>query len=185
VGSRTVRRVLVVEDNPALLRTLVASLQARFAEVRGAGSVAEARARLESWQPELALLDVALPDGTALEVMDLFRGGPAPAVVAISAEAEPAQAFELARRGVRIYLPKPATMDEVTRALGEALATGPDLVPHLRQSVGHRPLHQVETEVRTALVDEALSRVSGSRRAAARLLAISRSLLQHILRRRK
>ncbi|WP_437764056.1 helix-turn-helix domain-containing protein [Sorangium sp. So ce764] len=43
---------------------------------------------------------------------------------------------------------------------------------------------QVEEQVRTILVDEALARAGGSRRKAAQLLNISRQLLQHSLRRR-
>jgi transcriptional regulator with PAS, ATPase and Fis domain len=58
----------------------------------------------------------------------------------------------------------------------------PDLAPHLKSAVGLVPIKSVEQTVRSTMVSEALARGGGSRRAAARVLSISRQLLQHILR---
>src|SRR5262245_52182927 len=100
--SRTIRRVLVVEDNRALLRTLTDALARRYPEVRGCRTLAECRGASDGWQPDLALLDVALPDGSAAEVLDLLgQGATAPVIVAMSGEATPDQSFALAERGVR------------------------------------------------------------------------------------
>ncbi len=179
-----VERVLVVEDNLTLATTLESALKHRFADVRRAASVKEARQRLDGWQPGLVLLDVVLPDGTALDVLDLLEGlVPAPAVVSISAEAEPEQAFKLAQRGVRIFLPKPVSLEGLERALKQALETAPDVEPHLRQVVGHQPLRAVEQQVRKVMVGEALGRAKGSLRGAAKLLNVSRQVLQHFLKR--
>lgn len=52
----------------------------------------------------------------------------------------------------------------------------------LRQTVGHKPLSDVQTEVRAVMLDEALARSQGSRRGAARRLRMSRQLLQYLLR---
>ena len=57
-----------------------------------------------------------------------------------------------------------------------------DFLPRVRGVVGERSLHEVEREVRATMVNEALTRAGGSRREAARLLKVSRQLLQHILR---
>ncbi len=180
---RTVERALVVEDNRALSRTFAELLRSHFPQVRAAASVGEARAACEGWQPDLIVLDVALPDGTGIDVLRHLERRPAPAVVAVSAEAEPAQAFELARMGVRVYLPKPVSLPSFEAALKEALETAPDMTASIRQAVGHRPLHEVEGQVRETMVEEALARSGHSCRGAARLLDVSRQLLQHILHR--
>ena len=62
-----------------------------------------------------------------------------------------------------------------------SLSAAPCL-PLIRQLVGHSPLSKVESEVRTLMVTEALARARGSRRAAAKMLAVSRQMLQHVLR---
>jgi DNA-binding NtrC family response regulator len=183
--SRVVERALVVEDNPALSRTLTAALAPRFGEVRAARTVAEAGTLLASWRPDLIVLDVMLPDGDADAVLDLVAAHPpAPVVVAISGEADASRGFALGQRGVRAFVPKPLTLDELEAAIDLALTTAPDLEPHLRQSVGHRPLAEVEQQARDVMIDEALDRAVGSRRGAARILDTSRQLLQYLLRRR-
>lgn len=67
----------------------------------------------------------------------------------------------------------------------ETLSRPPDLLPALRASAGQMPLHSLESFVRDTLVDEALAKSQGSVRGAAKLLRISRQLLQHILNARK
>ena len=106
-----------------------------------------------------------------------------PAFVAMSGVANAGQAFSLAQLGVRSYLTKPITLEEVERALEAALATGPDMTPHVRAAVGRVALKDLERVVRETMLTEALARSEGSRRGAARLLDVSRQLLQHMLRR--
>lgn len=181
--ARPVQRVLVVEDSIALLRSLHDTLAETYSEVRTCRSVCDAEIVVADWWPDLVLLDVVLPDGDAHEVIKLLeRRHPAPAVIAMSGSAEPAQSFELATRGVRAYLEKPLRLDRLQAVILQALEAAPDLRPVLRQSVGHRPLADVQTEVRATMLDEALARSRGSRRGAARLLSMSRQLLQYLLR---
>jgi DNA-binding NtrC family response regulator len=183
--ARTVERVLVVEDNRLLLRTFERALAARFPEVRSCSTVDQVRRLLDTWSPDLIILDYVLPDGDARAILDAISLlQPAPVVVAVSGEASPVEAFELAHRGVRAFLPKPISLVELERAIDLALKTAPGLEPHLRQTVGHRGLAEVAEKVRDVMIDEALARASGSRRGAARVLGTSRQLLQYLLRRR-
>jgi DNA-binding NtrC family response regulator len=185
VVTRAVERVLVVEDNRSLRRTLQGALAERFTDVRACSTVAEAGALIAEWLPDLIVLDFKLPDGDARQVLDLAElREPAPVVVAVSGEAGPVDTFELAQRGVRAFLVKPLTLDELAQAIDMALETAPALEPHLRQAVGHRGLAEVTEEVREVMIDEALARAAGSRRGAARILDTSRQLLQYLLRRR-
>jgi two-component system, response regulator RegA len=177
-------RVLVVEDDPSLMRSLQGALAARCLELRACTTVAEARGAA-GWRADLVICDVVLPDGDAFDVLDALAGAPAPPVVAISGEAGPDQSFELSQRGVRAFLAKPFSLDGLDRAIDRALATAPELAPIARQVVGKRGLHEVEDELREVMIDQAMAQSGGSRRAAARLLGISRQLLQHALRRRR
>lgn len=133
-------------------------------------------------RPRLLVLDVILPDGTALEFLrEMAEHSSFKAVVAISGAAEPAQSFALAQLGVECFVPKPIDLAAFERAVAQAMDSRIDLRPTLRKLVGRRAISDVETEARSTIVEEAVAQ-AGSVRGAARLLSISRQLLQHILR---
>jgi len=176
-------RCVVVDDDERLREALAEALSERGFDVRHAGSVAEARVLLREHPPDLLLLDVALPDGRASDVLSwVEKHCPTAQVVAMSGAAGPEESFGLAERGVRAYLTKPLRLDEVEAAVERALSSPADLTARLRSRVGMVPIRAVESDVRSTMVREALRREHGSRRGAARLLGISRQLLQHILR---
>jgi DNA-binding NtrC family response regulator len=176
--------LLVVEDNDALRRTLVLALAGRASEIRSAATVTEAEPLVRAWHPDAVVLDFALPDGNAFDMLRIIaQTEPMPALVAISGMAEPQESFRLAQLGVRAFVPKPIEPEDLERALDHALRTAPDLAPLVRAIVGHVGVHAVEEQVRATMVSEALARAHGSRNRAARLLAVSRQLLQHILKR--
>lgn len=183
VGSEDALRTLVVEDNVALLRTLERALTALGRSVRSCSTVAEARRTLGEWRPTMLILDVELPDGDAFDVLRAAAELPAaPVVIAMSGVASPSESFRLAQLGVRSYLVKPLRLEALEQAIDEALGAPPDVTPHLRAQVGHVPVRELERHVRRTMVEEALARAGGSRRGAARLLQVSRQLLQHMLR---
>ena len=178
------KHVLVVEDNAALREMLARVLEARGWQVSTAETVAQVAAIDEHDTPRFVVVDVDLPDGSAFDVLEHVDRWPvAPAIVAMSGVASPDAAFRLAQAGVREYLTKPLSADELTEALARA-TTAPDLRPQLRRVVGWVGVHEVEKSVRDALLDEALERTNGNRSAAARLLRVSRQLLQHMVRER-
>lgn len=169
-----------MEDDRRLSRTLRAALEPWARDVRCRSTVAGARSLLREWHPELLVLDVKLPDGTAHDLLRwLANRHPVPATVAISAYAGPNETFELAEHGVRVYLHKPLNLAELEGALDRALRTPPDVMPHVRQAVGHIGLKELEASVRSEMITEALGKAGGSLRGAARLLSTSRQLLQH------
>ncbi len=175
---------VIVEDDDRLRPVMVDALSAHGFRVREACSVKDALSILREQTPDLLLLDVALPDGRALDVLSVVEGlSPTPRVVAVSGAAGPDESFRLAERGVRAYLKKPFSLEELETAVDRALSQPPDLAPHLKGAVGLIPIKSVEETVRKTMVPEALARAKGNRRVAARVLSISRQLLQHILRR--
>ena len=58
------KRILVVDDEPGLLQMVVSILnQDGYTQIKTAGTVREALGVCQEWTPELAVLDVMLPDG--------------------------------------------------------------------------------------------------------------------------
>jgi CheY-like chemotaxis protein len=99
-----------------------------FATVRGAGSVQRALAELELCTPTLLLLDIDLPDGDGLDVLDAMRQNPrlqAVPVLVISAVADENLFAEARRRGAQACLAKPIDLAQVRqialRLLGQAI----------------------------------------------------------------
>ncbi len=175
-------RILVVEDSESLARRFQEALAGHARVVERTGSLDEGWRLLQERRPQLVLVDVVLPDGTAIELVERSLTAPVvPTFVAVSGAADPDATFRLAELGVRGFLRKPVTLEALHIAIERAISAPPDLLPHLRASVGHRAVRQVEQEVRRVMVHEALARARGSRRGAARLLSVSRQLLQHIL----
>jgi PAS domain S-box-containing protein len=114
-------QVLCVEDHPACMKILQASLR-EFAEVRGVSSCQRALAELQENEPALVLLDIDLPDGNGLDILDGMRAEPRlrdVPVMVISAVAD-ARLFEDAKaRGASACLSKPVDLQEVRQvALG-------------------------------------------------------------------
>jgi DNA-binding NtrC family response regulator len=177
--------VLVLEDDPALCDA-IARIAGRWGdEVLQAHTVAAALELLER-DPLLLIVDVRLPDGNAIEVVEAAaRRRPAPAMVAVSGEASPEESFRLAQAGVRAYLAKPMSADELSAQIERALRLAPPLEPLVVASVGVRSMRDLKDDVRRAMVDQAIALAEGNRSEAARLLDVSRQAVQQIIQERE
>lgn len=118
--------VLVIEDNvfmSRLYRSLFASLSCRLLQ---ASSVAEAMILLE--EPSLALLivDLRLPDGSGLAVIEAVRARPALReipIVVISTRPRSAAEADVLRAGANHFLAKPVDVDELRMLAARLLST--------------------------------------------------------------
>ncbi|MDP2245483.1 ATP-binding protein [Pseudomonas sp.] len=118
--------VLCVEDHPASVKVVQEALR-EFAEVRGVGSVQRALAELEGCTPTLLLLDLDLPDGDGLQVLDAMRGDPrlrAVPVLVISATADETVFADALQRGAQACLAKPINLAQVRRLALALLGQG-------------------------------------------------------------
>lgn len=111
-------RVVHIEDN-ALNRSLVESLFAAYPQVRlqSAGTAAEGLARIEASHPDVALVDINLPDGSGLDLCRRLRAMPAfknLPLIALSADALPDHISRALQTGFDHYLVKPL---QITRLL--------------------------------------------------------------------
>jgi two-component system, response regulator RegA len=178
-----VRHLLIVEDDPELSSVLVQAMTPYVDAVHTAGTLAAAREILRALPIDGMLLDLCLPDGQSVTLLDDIREKkPFPHVVALSGSALPEETFRMAQAGVRAFVAKPVSLARLVALWQQTLAEPPGIEPFVRGSVGRVSMMNVESSVREAMVGEALARAKGSVRGAARLLQISRQLLQHIVR---
>lgn len=112
--------LLLLEDEPLLRRRIAAHLEKLGAEVTQATNVAEAREALRNLSFDFALMDVNLPDGRSLTLLE-EKAVPASVVaVVMTAEGGVAGAVEAMRRGAADYLVKPFDLDELGVRLAKA-----------------------------------------------------------------
>lgn len=153
------RRALVVEDDPVLRRSLARSLRGWGLETLEASNVKMASKMLRR-EPDLVVTDVRLPDGTGQEVVRrAARLRSRPFIVAVSGEASRAEAFELARAPVRLYLEKPFTMAELADRICAAVASNQvdERTLPWRESVPEHLRNALLEELRQIAVEYALT----------------------------
>ncbi len=115
-------RILVVDDEPSLRRSIAAVLQASDRLIDDCGSVAETLARLNTRSFDLLIVDYRLPDATGLAVMDwLISNDRRESIIMISGEESVDAAIGALRRGADDFLLKPYNLDQLRRAVGNAI----------------------------------------------------------------
>jgi two-component system response regulator RegA len=173
---------LVVEDEGGMAAALESFMESRADRVLMASDMRQAERHLASARIDAAIVDLALPDGAGVQLLDqLFAQSVLPRVIVVTGSATPDIAFALAQAGVRGFVRKPFALEQLERVWEEAIGAAPDPRPLLRASVGRIGLHAMEAAVRRSMTDEALATAGGSRRRASGILGFSRQLLQHIL----
>ena len=117
-------RVLVVDDEPSILRVVAANLRARGYEALTAATGTAALTAIEVQQPDCIVLDLGLPDVGGLEVLRRLRTWASTPVVILTArddERDRATALEL---GADDYVTKPFAMAELLARVRGALRHG-------------------------------------------------------------
>ena len=180
--SDTKKRLLIVEDDSRLAHLLTHLFSERNWNVKWCADLETAGNLLVESQFELVLLDFNLPDGNAVDFLSgLKEKVHLPRIIAVSAYANSRESFTLASLGVWAYLQKPITSEAVLKA-AESVMSEPDRFEQMIASyVGHTDLKVIENNVRGTALKEALARSDGSKRSAAKLLGVSRQLMQHMV----
>ena len=106
-------RVLVVDDEPQILRALAINLRARHYEVFTASTGAEALSTAASHPPDLVILDLGLPDIDGLDVIRGLRGWTTAPIVILSGRTDSADKVDALDAGADDYLTKPFGVDEL------------------------------------------------------------------------
>ncbi len=176
--GRVLRRVLIVEDDETVSRALRLVFVSMGCATTCVRSIAEGLQRLDM-RPDLLVLDVRLPDGNGVEMArTAWRTLPAPVVIAMSGGASPEETFALAQAGVRAFLSKPISVDDLRATVERVMRDPPAVEPVVLAQVGHLPVKLVQDSVRKAMVEQALALSGGHHGRAAELLKVSRQAVQ-------
>jgi two-component system, OmpR family, KDP operon response regulator KdpE len=180
-------RVLIVEDEPALLRALRIDLRARGYEVQTAGTGRDALALASQRPPDVVLLDLGLPDGDGTAVITALRGWSRAPVIVLSGRTSAQDKIGALDAGADDYVTKPFAMDELLARLRAVLRRDDAARPAAVVTIGRsridlaartvtrpdpglepEPVHLTRTEWRLL---EILLRSPGQLIPASRLLA--------------
>ncbi|MFC8177632.1 MULTISPECIES: response regulator [Nocardiaceae] len=121
-------RILVVEDEPQIVRALRINLKVRGYDVVAAASGAEALRLAADFHPEVVLLDLGLPDFDGVEVIGGLRGWTDVPIVVLSARTDSADTVDALDAGADDFVTKPFEMDVLLARLRAALRRGPRAV---------------------------------------------------------
>jgi len=167
-------RLMLVDDHASSREPMAFMLEQEpdLAVVSQVGSIAEARDALqdESLLPDVAIIDLGLPDGAGEELIPVFRAASAnTGILVLTYFSDPARLAPAIQAGASGILHKSAPVDEVITAVrrihaGEQLLTFEQVYEALRlvnrddssESLEHRPLEPLtsrEIEVLQALAD--------------------------------
>lgn len=108
-----IMEILIVDDEPQILRVLRAGLPARGFLVRTAASGEEALEELKKQMPDLMILDLVLPGLTGLEVCRIVREGSQIPIIVLSAKGSERDKVVALEYGADDYLTKPFGLNEL------------------------------------------------------------------------
>jgi two-component system KDP operon response regulator KdpE len=117
-------RVLVIDDEPQILRALRINLSVRGYDVITAASGAGALRAAAEKTPDVIILDLGLPDMDGVEVLAGLRGWCVAPVIVLSARTDSADKVEALDAGADDYVTKPFGMDEFLARLRAAVRRG-------------------------------------------------------------
>ncbi len=117
----TKTRVLVVDDEAAILRFLKPALEANGYEMTSAGTVAEALKRIAAESPDVVLLDLGLPDGDGKDVIRRAREWSDLPIIVLSARERETEKIEALDLGADDYVNKPFNVGELMARMRTAL----------------------------------------------------------------
>ena len=118
-------RVLVVDDEPQILRALRINLRARHYEVATAATGAQALEYAGAHSPDLVVLDLGLPDMDGVDVIGGLRGWTSVPIIVLSGRADSADKVEALDAGADDYVTKPFGMDELLARMRAAVRRTP------------------------------------------------------------
>ncbi|WP_328368544.1 response regulator transcription factor [Streptomyces sp. NBC_00457] len=114
-------RVLVVEDDPQLVRALVINMQARRYGVDAAPDGATALRLAAAHRPDVMVLDLGLPDMDGVDVIKAVRGWTRVPILVLSARQGSDEKVAALDAGADDYITKPFSMDELLARLRAAV----------------------------------------------------------------
>jgi two-component system, OmpR family, KDP operon response regulator KdpE len=116
--------VLVIDDDPPLVRALVINLRAHGYTVHAAGTGGGGLKLAAQYPPDVVILDLGLPDLDGTEVIGGLRGWTAVPIIVLSAREQAREKVAALDAGADDYVVKPFGMEELLARLRAALRRG-------------------------------------------------------------
>jgi two-component system, NtrC family, response regulator AtoC len=114
----TTPRALLLDDDPGFLAGLAELVKREGFDVVSVHTLKQARAEIAATKPDILLVDLNLPDGSGLDLLDDFDAASVPELILITGSASLDTAVDALRRGASDYLTKPVDFARVKMALG-------------------------------------------------------------------
>jgi two-component system KDP operon response regulator KdpE len=121
-------RVLVVDDEAAILRFLRPALEANNYEMASSGTVAESTRRIAAEPPDIVVLDLGLPQLDGFEVIRRIRAEAETPILVVTGRKEAQDLLRCFNLGSDDFIPKPFEFNELTariRAILRRVAGAP------------------------------------------------------------
>jgi two-component system KDP operon response regulator KdpE len=131
-----VTRVLVVDDEPQIVRTLTISLTARSYEVVSASNGIEALDKASRLAPDIVVLDLGLPDFDGIDVIRGLRERITAPIIILSGRNQGAAKVRALDAGADDYVTKPFDLDELLARMRAAERRAPVLDHALNIAIG-------------------------------------------------
>jgi DNA-binding NtrC family response regulator len=184
--------VLVIDDDRSVRDTLTDFLSTLGHTARTAGSASDGRAAVAEQVPDIALVDLRLPDGEGLALLNVFRAHEAEiGVIMLAGRSDIPAALHAMRNGASDFVERPVRLDSLEASLlrtTELLRARRELA-ELRSiapsSSSARATGQASTmaDAERRAIADALKSTGGNKLRAAKLLGIARSTLLEKLKR--
>lgn len=121
-------RVLIADESKFLVRRLLIQLtKIDGLEVVGhVGSVADAARAIRDLKPDVVILEIAMPDGSGIDVLDGLKSeGVNPVIIVLTSFSYPPYRKRCQKLGVRFFFDKSTEFDKVAEALGDLKQSTP------------------------------------------------------------
>ncbi|RED85435.1 MULTISPECIES: response regulator transcription factor [Cohnella] len=141
------KKILIVEDDPAISMVLKAFLINAGFEAEQAFEGERAIALFEQWEPSLVLLDVMLPDMDGWSILQRIRKQSACPVIMLTALGDIKSRLEGLHGGADDYISKPFVGDEVVARIQAVLRRLPQVVTENAVIIGRMKIDYTSREV--------------------------------------
>lgn len=121
IAERPGARILIVDDEPAILRAVSTNLARHGFQVRAAQTGQDAMDGVASFRPDLVLLDLGLPDMDGFDVIRRLRERSGVPIVVLSVRGQERDKVKALDGGADDYLTKPFGVDELLARVRVAL----------------------------------------------------------------
>src|SRR5688572_25871304 len=118
-------RILVVDDEPQLIRVLRTGLKSRGYDIRAASDGLAGLELFSDWHPDLVITDLAMPNVDGLEFCRRLRAISQVPIIVLSAKGEEKTKVEALDIGADDFVTKPFGIDELLARIRASLRRAP------------------------------------------------------------